>query len=144
MPSQSAIARDWKVSREYLHQCVKRGCPTTSFQEARLWRESCATSRAPTNPKQMARMLEEEGDDSMKADARRKRVFEDKPHKARLPSIDSLWDTLYAAIEATETTSRLLQEATVEGSDSKIAVLLVMHSKAIKVKLKAETQYREE
>jgi hypothetical protein len=89
-------------------------------------------------------MLEEEDDDFIKAGARRKDLFEDKPPTARLPSIDLLWDTFYAAIEASETTSRLLHEATVEGKDSKIAVLLVVHSKAIKARLKAGTQYREE
>jgi hypothetical protein len=89
-------------------------------------------------------MLEEE-DDSIKADARRKNFFEDNPHITRPPSLDSLRDAVDAAIEASETASRLLLEAEAEGSkDSKLAMLLAVHSKAIEVRLKAETHYREE
>jgi hypothetical protein len=145
MPSISAIARDWGTSRPYVSRWVhRRGCPTTSLEAAREWRESCASSRAPTNPKQIARLLEGEEDDSIKTAARRKNFFEDKPHVTRLPSLDSLRDAVDAAIEASETASRLLLEATVEGKESKIAMLLAVHNKAIEMRLKAETHYREE
>jgi hypothetical protein len=61
MPSISAIARDWGVSRPYVSKCVhQRDCPTTSLEAAREWRETCASKRPPTNPKQIARLLEEE------------------------------------------------------------------------------------
>jgi hypothetical protein len=135
MPSQSEIARDWKVSREYVHQCVKKGCPTDSLENARNWRNCCATSRAPTNPKQIARLLEEGNDDAMKADPPSKKYSKHKPSVTRLPSIDSHRDTLDAAIEASEVAFRLLQEAIVEAKGLKTAML---------VRLEAETRYREE
>jgi hypothetical protein len=145
MPSISAIARDWGTSRPYVSRCVHhRGCPTTSLHEAREWRDTCASSRPPTNPKQIARLLEEEEDDSTKTPARRKNFFEDKAYVTRLPSLDSLRDAVDASIEASETASRLLLEATVEGKESKIAMLLAVHRKAIEMRLKAETHYREE
>jgi hypothetical protein len=78
------------------------------------------------------------------ASERKVDFFEDKPHVTRLPSLDSLRDAVDAAIEASETASRLLLEATVEGKESKIAMLLAVHRKAIEMRLKAETHYREE
>jgi hypothetical protein len=45
--SISAIARDWGTSRPYVSRCVNhRGCPTTSLQGAREWRECYANTRA--------------------------------------------------------------------------------------------------
>ena len=47
MVSISAIARDWGTSRPYVSRCVnRRGCPRTSLQEAREWRECHASMRA--------------------------------------------------------------------------------------------------
>jgi hypothetical protein len=49
MPSISAIARDWRVSRPYVSRCVNhRGCPTGSLEEARHWRKCYASRRAST------------------------------------------------------------------------------------------------
>src|SRR6266516_1568404 len=63
MPSISAIARDWCVSRPYVSRCVhQRGCPTSSLEEARKWREENAQRRAPTNQKSITRAIEEQGD----------------------------------------------------------------------------------
>ena len=46
MVSISAIARDWCVSRPYVSRCVNhRGCPKTSLQDAREWRECYASNR---------------------------------------------------------------------------------------------------
>ena len=144
-PSISAIARDWGTSRPYVSRCVHhRDCPTTSLAAARSWRHTCASSRAPTNSKQIARLLEKGEDDSIKAVARRKNFLQDKSHVTWLPSLDSLRDEVEATIDASETASRLLLEATVEGKESKIAMLLAVHSKAIEMRLKAEAHYRQE
>jgi hypothetical protein len=63
MPSISAIARDWHVSRPYVSRCVNhRGCPTGSLQEARDWRDLNACKRPPTNPKSIARATDDQGD----------------------------------------------------------------------------------
>ena len=58
MVSISAIAKDWSVSRPYVSRCVNhRGCPKTSLQEAREWRECYASMRASR-----ARQLAEQGE----------------------------------------------------------------------------------
>jgi hypothetical protein len=62
MPNLSAIARDWGVSRPYVSKCVHhRGCPTSSLEEARRWRDENARRRPPTDQKSLARVLAEEG-----------------------------------------------------------------------------------
>src|SRR5438128_7564746 len=56
--SKSAIARDWHVSRPYVSRCVNhRGCPTSSLQEAREWRECYASKRPP-----VGRQTDEQGE----------------------------------------------------------------------------------
>jgi hypothetical protein len=63
MCSRREIARDWRVAKSYVDKCVTlRGCPTSSLQEARKWREENTYRRAPTNQKSLARVLAEEGD----------------------------------------------------------------------------------
>ena len=141
--SVSAIARDWHTSRPYVSRCVNhRDCPTTSLEAARAWRESCASSRAPTNPKQIARLLEEE-DNNFKTRAPATKFPEHKTNDPPSPSIDSLHDTLDAAICAQEQAFCLVQEAIGEATDSKMAILLAVHNRALELRLKAESQYRE-
>jgi hypothetical protein len=61
MPSQREIARDWGCAPSYVAKCVtQRCCPTTSFEEARQWREENARRRAPTNNKSTKRKLAEQ------------------------------------------------------------------------------------
>ena len=136
MPTIAAIARDWRVSRPYVSRCVhQRGCPTTSLQAAREWREYCASSRPPTNPKQIAKLL---GDDDQC-----KGVSKFRTDNPASPSIDSLQEALEAAIEAQEQAFWLLQEANGEATDSKMAMLLAVHNKALELRLKAEAAYRD-
>lgn len=45
MVTQVDIAKDWGVSRQYVNQCVKRGCPLTSIEEAREWKLMNASIR---------------------------------------------------------------------------------------------------
>jgi hypothetical protein len=74
MPSQREISRDWQTAPSYVAKCVKRGCPTDSFENARAWRTANASKRATTSPKQIARLLAEERDfDAPKTRARRKK-----------------------------------------------------------------------
>jgi hypothetical protein len=128
MPSISEIARDWGTSRPYVSRCVNHlGCPTTSLEAAREWREICASKRPPTNPKQIAKIFEDDDNDS----------------ECPPPSIDSLHDALEAAIAAQEQAHWLLQEGIGEANDSKMAMLLAVHNKALELRLKAEAQYRD-
>jgi hypothetical protein len=59
------------------------------------------------------------------------------------PSIHSLHDALEAAIAAQEQAFWLLQEANGEATDSKMAMLLLVHNKSLQLRLKAEAQYRD-
>lgn len=68
MPSISAIARDWRVSRPYVSRMVNhRGCPTSSLQEAREWRECYASTRA--NQKWIAQQTDEQRDNNSQEDS---------------------------------------------------------------------------
>jgi hypothetical protein len=142
-PSISAIARDWGTSRPYVSRCVHhRDCPTTSLAAARSWRETCASSRAPTNPKQIARLLEEESNDSRTGVPGRE-LSGTQTDTLPLPSIDSLHDALDAAICAQEQAFSLVQEAIGEATDSKMAMLLAVHNRALELRLRIEAQYGE-
>ena len=136
MPSISEIARDWGTSRPYVSRCVNHlGCPRTSLEAAREWREYCASKRPPTNLKQIAKLL---GDDDDSEGFSKHRADNPPP-----PSLDSLHDALEAAIAAQEQASWLLQEATWDATDSKMTMLLAVHNKALELRLRAEAQYRD-
>jgi hypothetical protein len=67
MPSISAIARDWRVSRPYVSRCVNhRHCPTSSLQEAREWRECYASTRV--NQKWITQGTDGQGDNNSQED----------------------------------------------------------------------------
>ena len=141
MPTISEIARDWGVSRPYVSRCVnQRACPTSSLEAAREWRAFCANSRPPTNPKQIAKLL---GDDDSEGSVRSEGFSEPRTDNPTSPSIDSLHNALQAAITAQEQASWLLQEAIGEATDSKMAMLLAVHNKALELRLKAACQYRD-
>lgn len=130
MLSQAEIARAWGTSRAYINQLVKRGLPLTSFEDARLWRDAHARKRAPTDPKQLARLAGgNERTPGVNATVR--------------PS-ESMEDTLRNACRAADEAWRLLQEAMLEGKDSKIQVRLSVHNKAVEARIRAETMIREE
>jgi hypothetical protein len=133
--SITAIAADWHVSRPYASRCVNHlGCPRTSLQAAREWRVYCASKRPPTNPKQIAKLLEE--DDGSEG------VSQHGTDNPPPPSLDSLHDALDAAIAAQEQAFWSLQQANGDVTDSKMAMLLAIHNKALDLRLRAEAQYR--
>ena len=145
MPTKADIARDWGTSPEYVIKCVKKGCPTDSFENARDWRKAHASSRPPTSPVQIARQLTEEKDaDSPGARKSQKKYFQNKPNGFRVPAENSLDDTLRKAITASDEAFRLLAEAMLEDKDNKISVRLTVFNKAQEGLFKAETAYREE
>ncbi len=145
MPTKADIARDWGTSPEYVIKCVKKGCPTDSFENARDWRKAHASSRPPTSPVQIARQLAEVKDaDSPAARKSQKKYFQNKPNGFRVPAENSLDDTLRKAITASDEAFRLLAEAMLEDKDSKISVRLTVFNKAQEGLFKAETAYREE
>ena len=63
MPSRREIARDWGVAKSWVDKCVtKRGCPTSSLEEARKWREENSRRPVATYQRSIARQIEEEED----------------------------------------------------------------------------------
>jgi len=135
MVSISAIARSWGTSRPYASKCVNhRSCPRTSLEAANEWREYCASTRPPTNSKQIAKLL---GDDDSEGVS--KRTADNPPP----PSLHSLHNALEAAICAQEQAFCLVQEAIGAATDSKMAMLLAVHNRALELRLRAEAQYRQ-
>jgi hypothetical protein len=60
MPTVSEYARARGVSHQYISKLVKKGMPLTSFEAADQFREAHASSKPPTNPTRIARMIDEE------------------------------------------------------------------------------------
>ena len=63
MPSRREIARDWHVAKSWVDRCVtERGCPTSSLEEARKWREENSRRSVVTYQRSIARQIEQEED----------------------------------------------------------------------------------
>jgi hypothetical protein len=66
--SRREIASDWGVAKSWVDRCVtQRGCPTSSLEEARQWREENAR-RAPTPRDTIARQMKKQGDTNSSED----------------------------------------------------------------------------
>lgn len=151
MPSIREIAKDWGVSHPYVAKCLKKGCPTDSYENARKWREDNASRRAPTDQKSLARIVaEEKQDDSPEARGRRKEYLEDKedstlPSLPDLPKGDPLEFARERSLRAAEEAWKLLEVAMLDPEKtSTVAMLVAIHNKAIEALVKTETMIREE
>lgn len=144
MPTQAEIAHDWGTTRQYVSTQVAKGCPTDSFENARLWRKAHASKRSPTNPKQLAKIVsEEKDDDSPEARERRKEYHDSRgTREPKLPSENPIQDHLDNARNAADEAWRLLHEAMIEEKDNKIGVRLAVHTKALEAVFRAEELYR--
>ena len=70
MASRREIARDWGVAKSWVDKCVVlRGCPTSSLEEARKWREENTYRRAPTPRDAIARQPKEQEDNDSSEDS---------------------------------------------------------------------------
>ena len=136
------IAKDWGVAKSYVQRCIKRGCPTDTFENSRAWRFANTTKRATTSPKQIAKLIAEENSSEVRTPG--KRYSAKKADGYRLPSGDSLNNALNNAIEASEEAFRLLKEAMIEEKDQKISTRLAVFNKSSENRFKAECSYREE
>jgi hypothetical protein len=147
MPTPTEISKDWQTHRTYVVKCIKKGCPTDSFENARDWRKANTTKRATTSPVQIAKKLAEESEETGKY-----RVGGQKseiPHKKKTDAVqtpppDSLDDALAKAIGASNEAFRLLSESMIEEKDSKISSRLSIHNKALDARFRAEQSHREE
>ena len=143
MITKADLARSWKVSHQYISKLVAKGMPLDSC-EAAAWREAHASSKASTNPRQIAKQLAEEDSEASATARRRKKHFEPRRKGADFPTDASLDDALFAAIQVSDEAWRLLQEAMIEGKDSQISARISVHNKALMARFDAERLYREE
>lgn len=142
MLTAGKIAKNWGVAKSYVQRCIKRGCPTDTFENSRAWRLANTTKRATTSPKQIAKLIAEENSPEVRTPG--KRCSTKKADGYRLLSGDSLNNALNNAIEASEEAFRLLKEAMVEQRDQKISARLAVFNKSSENRFKAESAYREE
>ena len=69
MPSRREIARDWGVAKSWVDKCVtQRGCPTSSLEDARKWREENSRRSVVTYQRSIARQIQEEEDNDSSED----------------------------------------------------------------------------
>jgi hypothetical protein len=62
MPNISEIARNLGYSRQYVQRCVHQGCPTDTFENARLWfgahrqkaSKKLSAQSSPLSPEELA------------------------------------------------------------------------------------------
>src|ERR1041385_9266923 len=108
MPNISEIARDWGVDRSYVSKCVnKRGCPTDSLENARDWRQAHASKRAPTSPRQIARIIAQKKDGHAPEARERRRQY----HAPHPPPDDPLRTAGEESREPQQARRRLRAEA---------------------------------
>jgi len=63
MLTVSEYARARGISHQYISKLAQKGMPLTSFEAADSWRETHASSKLPTNPTRIARILDDEKQD---------------------------------------------------------------------------------
>ena len=149
MPNLSlgAIAKDWNVSKPYIHKCVRRGCPTESFEHARLWRDTYARQRPPTDPKQVQLLHADE--DSAKDNGNSKgrprtTMLLQKCLNRPLPSPDSLEFPVECSRRTEQAAYILFQQALEGRRESKIIAALRNYNVALDGRLKIEQWYHKE
>jgi hypothetical protein len=129
MPSNREIARDWDVSSSYVDRCVKRGCPTESFEAARLWR--AANAQRVRNPEKIRGSGAEEI------------TTQNVSHRRQIPE-EIGEDFVLGTKEAVRQSWRYLREALIEGKVQKIGAWMALHTRAVEANVKAEAMVREE
>jgi hypothetical protein len=131
--SISAISKDWGCARSYVQRCVKRGCPTDSFESARLWRQ--ANQQRSRNPVRDA-------GESPAPDAQ-EFIKQNVSHGTNIPE-DLGHDLLMGSKEAVRQSWRYLREALLEGKVQKIGAWISLHTRAVEANVKVESMVREE
>ena len=150
MPTQGKIALDWGTTRSYVGQCVKRGCPTHTYEAARKWREEFAKSKTTgkrvsektEEPKAQESAKKQPAQPSFEEPAEEKRTYPEI--KFREPTGDPLLDNLHRVQDAANAASVILQDALNKGNTARISSCLSIHSKACMAQSEAEKNYREE
>jgi hypothetical protein len=118
--------------------------PLDCYESADLWREAHASSKRPTNPTRIARIINEEHRQDQLSDAPPQPVCKHLFNPAERASESALNTAVMNSRRAADEVWRLLHESMIEGRPSKIQVLVNIHNKAVEAHLKAESAYREE
>ena len=133
MPSHRDLARDWGCAKSYVDRCVKRGCPTESYEASRLWREA-NTDRTRISPRRLETMAKEG-------------VSKKSPmgEAGKIPDNDeSLEDTLQGIKMAVHESRDELRRSLIEGKAQKIGAWISLHTRAVEARVKLESMVREE
>jgi hypothetical protein len=133
MPTISELARNLGFSCQYMQRCVKAGCPTDTFDNARLWfgahrQHPKKEPKSPISTEELAHKYA--------------RQYADDPKVQE--ELAELFKTLIHSAIASEEAFRNLEEAFIERKTSKISTWLNLHSKSVEDRVKAERMVREE
>lgn len=123
MPSHREIAEDWGVSSSYVDSCVRRGCPTDTFENARLWRIANSKGTPRSKPKKGV-TIEEQADMLDMA--------------TEIATIEEAKENVKGARIALIKARQMLNQAFKEEKVSKINALIGMHWKCMETWVKAE------
>src|SRR6266481_4527569 len=133
MPSIRQIAFDWDCARSYVQRCVRRGCPTESFEAARLWRQ--ANQQRSRNPaKQAGRNPTPDAEGLTTQNVSNWRQIPEEIGD----------DFIQGTKEAVRQSWRYLREALIEGKVQKIGAWISLHTRAVEASVKAESMVRGE
>ena len=133
MPSIRQIAFEWGCGRSYVQRCVKRGCPTESFEAARLWRQ--ANQQRPRNPATQAGPNPTSDSEAV--------TKQNVANWRQIPE-DIGDDITLGSKEAVRQSWRLLREALIEGKVQNVGAWIAIHTRAVEANVKAESMVREE
>lgn len=160
--SCAEIARDWGTSRAYVSKCVGKGCPTSSLEAAREWRQNNATYgvgyRSKSRPKQTSEKRSETSTlDENESPPPENRVGESPPPGSSPPIADSirvsrssvdlrsLESSLQAAIVVEQEAYSLVRKAQEEeGKTSVLEARIRAYNSARDGRFAAERAFREE
>jgi hypothetical protein len=129
MPSHRELASDWNCAKSYIDRCVKRGCPTSSFEAARLWR--AANAQRVRNPEKIT------GVGAVEVTTQNASNWRQIPEEIGD-------DFVLGTKEAVRHSWRHLREALIEGKVQKIGAWMAIHTRAVEANVKSESMVREE
>jgi hypothetical protein len=121
MPSNRQVAKDWGCQSSYVDRCVKRGCPTESFEAARFWRQANQV-REPRKKMPAAPEVDLDLEPIL---------------------IEELEKDLEGNKRTVGECQRLLSHAFVEGKPSNISTWMNLYYRAVEGLLKAEALIRQ-
>jgi len=128
MPSNREIAKDWGVAPSYVDRKVKEGCPTDTFEAARMWREA---------HRQRESRFQKTTVDTEPLTTQNVSNWRQIPEEIGD-------DFVLGTKEAVRQSWRYLREALIEGKVQKIGAWMALHTRAVEANVRTEAMVREE